>query len=59
MSVRLYDEYLELPEIDRLKCDRVRLKYIINHECLGDLERWPYKCELEKVEKRLEELENA
>ena len=54
--VDLYDadEEKKLQEnADYLKWRINQLNYIMRYECLGDLERLPYKREKEKLEKKL------
>ena len=48
------DEEKELQEnVEYLKFCINRLNYIMEYECLGDLEKLPYKREKEKLEKKL------
>lgn len=54
--VDFYTDYLEMPELKRLKHDKKALEWQIEHECLGDMERYPLKRELERINKRIAEI---
>lgn len=54
--VALIDEELEKLEnnSEYLKLKMIRLERIMKNECVGDMERQPYKQEYNRIKKKLE-----